>query len=43
MKQEKRKKRLAIAGCGFLGNILMDAWKKWAFARVRDRRSFGAK
>ncbi len=27
MKQEKRKKRLAIAGCGFLGNILMDAWK----------------
>ena len=28
MKQEERKKRLAIAGCGFLGNILMDAWKK---------------
>ncbi len=28
MKQEERKKRLAIAGCGFLGNILMDAWMK---------------
>lgn len=27
MGQERRKKRLAIAGCGFLGNILMDAWK----------------
>ncbi|NBH70801.1 DUF108 domain-containing protein [Clostridiaceae bacterium] len=27
MKEERRKKRLAVAGCGFLGNILVDAWK----------------
>ena len=24
----KEKKRLAIAGCGFLGNIVMDAWRE---------------